>query len=142
MSAGMDHTQILGGMFRIAEAFMPRERETTHPFDLIENEEWIKVYVEIPGISSQDLSVDFFNNKVKIVGIKSIYSLEGGFEVKQKKIRDEDLKLDISLPLAVTNRNNVRVAVDKGVLCISINKAAEAQNSFTMKVGECPRDEA
>ena len=131
----MDAGQVLTGIFRIADAFLPRGEATSFPYDLLENDTFIKIYIEIPGVSPKTLSVDFFNNKMKVVGEKIPYVQED-FHVKTQSIRQDDIDLNIELPMAITDRKNVRVSVDKGILCISIDKNAEADNKFSMKIEE------
>jgi HSP20 family molecular chaperone IbpA len=133
MQDGIDVGQVLTGIFRMADTFLPQKETNSFPYDLLENDTFIKIYIEIPGISPKTLSVDFFNNKMKIIGEKVPY-LQEDFNIKTQNIRQDDIDLNIILPLAITDRKNVKVNIANGILCITINKEAEFDNKFSMKI--------
>jgi HSP20 family molecular chaperone IbpA len=54
----------------------------------------------------------------------------------RKTIKQNDINLKITLPLAVTDQKNVKVSLKNGILSIFIDKEAENKNSFSVKIDE------
>lgn len=116
----------------IMNSFMNLSGSSLHPpCDLAENEEEILVYIDVPGIDKSTINIDFNNNKMIVnANRQKPYDfpssraeiLYGGFEKR------------ITLPMSVTSRNNVRVNLKNGVLKIRIDKSAEGEHSFNVRL--------
>lgn len=152
MSSGQDFISTIGAVMRIADSLLPhREEFIGNDYDLIETDKEIRIYVEVPGVAPGTIGVDFFNNELKLTGKKVPYVLEflrepttdstsGNVEIShtfhKNGIKKNDVKLRILLPLAITNRENVKVSLKQGILSIIIDKEAEGRNSFSVELGE------
>lgn len=144
---GVNIEDLLNNAFRAFGGNIPEENSTPRdivnsfinftgnnihpPCDLAESEEEILVYIDVPGIDKNTISIDFNNNKMIITADrKKPYDITsnrseiiyGGFEKR------------ITLPMSVTSRNNVRVNLKNGVLKIRIDKTAEGEHSFNVRL--------
>ena len=100
------------------------------PVDIINDETNIIVYVDIPGIATEDLQIDFLNNKVEISGERiKPYNTH-----ISKEIIYGSFNRKIILPISVTNSNSVNVTAKDGVLKIVINKEIEERNRFSVSI--------
>jgi HSP20 family molecular chaperone IbpA len=100
------------------------------PVDIINEESNIIVYVDIPGISTDDLYIDFLNNKIEISGER----IKPYNKHINKEIVYGNFNRKIILPINVTNSNSVNVTAKNGVLKIVINKELEEKNKFSVSV--------
>jgi len=99
--------------------------------DIIDTQNNLYVYAEIPGVSESSISVDFFNNKVSISGEKiKRYSNPA---IKHEITYGKFVRC-ITLPISVTNQGNVIVKYTNGVLVLSIDKKKEEQNKFSIGI--------
>ena len=140
MSNHQDFMSTMGTILNIANTLVPPGQGANDtPYDLLENDKEIRIYVEAPGVASNSLEIDFFNDQLKIKGKKEPYTLnenEAEFQFHKRKLKFQDIDLSIRMPLAVTNRANVKVNLTRGILCISVNREAEAENSFRVSIGD------
>tara|TARA_B100000902_G_C27203883_1_gene860528 strand:- start:680 stop:1117 length:438 start_codon:yes stop_codon:yes gene_type:complete len=104
--------------------------------DIVENDKTVLIYVNIPGISSDNIDLDFFNNYVTIKGNRKQPNIENGI-FRKKEISYGKCERKIMLPISVTNQESVKVTIQHGVLIININKETEGQNKFSVS----PREE-
>ena len=103
------------------------------PVDILENNINITIYVDVPGVESKSLDIDFYNNKIEITGNREKpYNLNS---IKQE-ILYGDFTRKINIPISVTNRNSVKVSCKNGVLKITIDKVNEERNRFTVNLEE------
>lgn len=103
-----------------------------HPtVDIVDTKDNLYIYVELPGVDEDTISVDFFNSKVSICGNKiKKYTAQS---LKQE-IAYGQFNRKITLPLSVTNQSNVNVGYKNGVLKLTIDKKKEEQNRFRLGV--------
>lgn len=109
------------------------------PYDVLESDKEILIYAEMPGVTGHNLEVDIFNDQLKIGGKKEPNPLPAGAKEDEytrlkRGINFADPRLSIHMPLAVTNRDNVKVSLKHGLLTIIIDKEAERRNSFKVTV--------
>lgn len=99
--------------------------------DIVDTKNNLYVYMELPGVSEESISIDFFNNKVDINGekVKKYTAVPTKREITYGKFNRK-----ISLPLSVTNKENVSVQYTNGVLKLTIDKKKEEENRFRMGV--------
>ena len=103
-----------------------------HPtIDIVDTKNNLYVYLELPGVTEESISIDFFNNMLSISGekIKRYTAPASKHEITYGKF---DRK--IILPLSVTNQENVLVNYENGVLTLTIDKKKESQNRFVIGV--------
>jgi HSP20 family protein len=103
--------------------------------DIIEDSVNITVYVNIPGVNSESIDVDFFNNRVEVKGKR----VRPYFETDNVAIRKNEIiygafERKILLPFSVTSRESVSINSENGVLVIKVDKAREEQNSFSLRI--------
>ena len=97
--------------------------------DIVNNNDLIIIYVEIPGIERGDIQMSFLNNQLTVIGQKNIpYRNEDN--VEKREIRYGEYKRTIVLPLSVTNKDNVTTSYENGMLIITIDKNKERENQF------------
>lgn len=108
------------------------DKSTWHPvIDMIDTDEKLFVVIEIPGVNSDDIIIDFYNNKLDISGSKKNIYKDKFF---RKEILYGDFKRVINLPICVTNKNNIKTTFKNGVLHIEINKKNEIDKKIRVSV--------
>jgi HSP20 family protein len=101
------------------------------PFDIVDTKNNIYVYIELPGVTEESIGVDFFNNKLSISGEKlKRYTAPAA---KNEIVYGRFIR-KITLPISVTNKDNVNVNYENGILTLIINKKKEAQNRFHIDI--------
>jgi HSP20 family protein len=101
------------------------------PVDIIDSVDHITIYMDIPGITPSKLNVDFYNNQIKISGLREKpYSTSPS---KNEIMYGEFIK-KLTLPISVTNKESVIISAENGVLSIIINKANEEKNRFSLNI--------
>ncbi len=99
--------------------------------DIVDTKKNLHIYMEIPGVSESSIIVDFFNNKLSISGEKTkCYSIPA----TKNEISYGKFIRCITLPISVTNKDNVNVKYNNGVLAVTINKKKEEKNRFSVGV--------
>jgi len=99
------------------------------PVDVVNEEKYIYVYAETPGVQKDDISIDFYNNKLTIITEKKrAYIPPQVSELKYGRI-----ERGITLPICVTRPETVSSVYKDGVLKIRINKLLEEENKFSIK---------
>ena len=97
--------------------------------DIVNHSNYLYLYIEIPGVSKENINVDFYNNKLT-VSIDKIRSYE---EPEVSEIKYGKFERVFTLPICVTKKDSVTVSYVNGVLKIKINKAVEEENKFSLK---------
>jgi HSP20 family protein len=110
----------------------PGSQGNWHPnVDIVDTKNNLYIYAELPGVDENSISVDFFNNKLSISGNK-IKKYSAPPTQRESTYGKFDRK--ITIPLSVTNQNNVIVRYNNGVLKLTIDKKKEEQNRFRLGV--------
>ena len=109
-----------------------------HPsVDIIDTKNNIYVYVELPGIHENSISIDFFNNKLSISGEKiKKHTTHSYTKLCKQEIVYGKFNRELTLPINVTNQKNVTINYENGILTLSIDKKKEEQNRFSMNLKE------
>ena len=103
-----------------------------HPsIDIIDTQNNLYVYIELPGVSEDSINIDFFNNRLSISGEKINIHTDNAFK---REIVYGKFKRTLTLPLSVTNQKNVDVKYVNGVLALTIDKKKESQNKFRIYI--------
>jgi len=108
---------------------------TWQPFmDMIETENYIKIFMDIPNVKKESISVEFFNDNITVSGNK-LNNIKVEEEKVEKFIISEivygKFKRDIKIPISVTNKTNTKVYYNNGLLSIIVDKLREKENTFT-----------
>lgn len=147
MSNGVNIEDLLSNAFRvfggnvdsensnprdILNSFMNLSGNGLHPpCDVAENENDIVIYIDVPGIDKNTINVDFNNNKMTVTGNRE---KPYDFIASRAEILYGQFEKKITLPMSITNRSNVRVSLKNGILKIHIDKAAEGQHGFNVRL--------
>lgn len=107
------------------------QKEWYPSIDIIDTKNNLYVYAELPGVTENSIGVDFFNNELAISGekLKRYTAPSHKNEIVYGKFNRK-----ITLPISVTNRDNVTVKYDNGVLTLIIDKKKEEQNRFRISI--------
>lgn len=100
--------------------------------DISENSTEFLVYVDIPGVKSDSIDIDFFNNNIIVKGDRKRPFTDTTLSCNE--IKYGLFECYITLPIRVTRRESVNIITNNGVLIISINKDMEEYNMFSMRI--------
>jgi len=100
------------------------------PVDVVNEEKTITIYAEIPGINKENITVDFYNNKLTI----SAEKVRTYQSVEVSELKFGRYERVITLPLCVTCQETVGVTYENGVLKITIAKCVEEENKFSIRL--------
>ena len=106
------------------------QKEWQPSIDIVDIENSINIYIELPGVIEDSISIDFFNNRLTVSGEKKKRYTTPSYK---HEIVYGKFKRNIILPINVTNKDNVIVSCVFGVLTIIIDKK-EGQNGFRLGV--------
>jgi HSP20 family protein len=103
------------------------------PVDIVDTNNNMYVYIELPGVTKSSIGVDFFNNKLSVTGEKlKRYTAN---PLKNEIVYGNFMR-KITLPISVTNSGNVNVNYENGVLTLIVDKKKEEENRFHLGVTE------
>ena len=105
--------------------------------DIVQSATTIIVYINIPGVKNDSIDVDFFNNRIIVTGERKKLFSERMTVVKSEIIYGR-FERQITIPISVTNQENVKISSRNGVLLITIDKAAEERNRFSLRLPQAP----
>ena len=100
--------------------------------DIVNTDQHIVIYAELPGVEKENISVDFYNNKITLVVDKN----RPYENPTMSEIKYGHHERTITLPICVTQRETVTVVYKNGVLKITINKQIEEENKFSVSINE------
>ena len=99
--------------------------------DIIDTDTILFLYVEIPGVNTESINISVYNNKLNIAGEK-LKKYTG--ELYKNEIGQGKFDRQIILPISVTNKKNISLTYEDGILTIKIDKTQEELNKFTIKL--------
>lgn len=102
------------------------------PVDIVNDSNYLYLYIEIPGVQKENIDVDFYNNKLTII----IDKIRAYDEPEVSEIKYGKFERVFTLPICVTKKETVSVSYTNGVLKVTINKAIEEENKFSLKPTE------
>lgn len=123
---------IPGGTFQASFSnpfSMTNTRRENIAVDVLEDENNIYIYAEIPGVSRDNITIDVINNQLTI-----IVNRERSYNT-QPQIAERlygRLERKILLPICVTRPDTIHKTYIDGILAITIRKFIEEQNRFTV----------
>lgn len=103
----------------------------TPSYDIIDNNEHMVIYLEIPSVKPDSIKLEFLNNKLSIYGDK-VKPYEG-FPSQGEILYGKFGKV-ISLPVGVTSQNKVETKVENGMLEVKILKLTEQTQKFSVTI--------
>ena len=90
-----------------------QSRSTFPSYDIFYDSNTLLVILEIPGISKEDIKLDFFNNMLTVKGKKQKIIDKNVF---QGEIFYGNFERNIQLPISVTSDQNVSIQLKNGLL--------------------------
>ena len=105
--------------------------------DIVESDSKLFVFIEVPGITSSTAKIDFYGNEIAFYGEKMEPQISNGGSnvfVKKREIKYGEIARKFTIPVCVTNSQNVSVNIEDGLCKIIIDKEAELQNRFTINL--------
>ena len=131
---GQQNSNVSGALSEFLQSQGLNMNEIWQPSaDIVENNNNITVYMNIPGVNNDSIDVDFFNERVVVTGErKRPFSDE--MSVVKNEIIYGSFERHINLPISVANRDSVKISSNNGVLVIVIDKTRENRNRFSLRV--------
>jgi HSP20 family protein len=108
-----------------------QSKSTFPSYDIYYDSDTLLVILEIPGISKEDIKLDFFNNMLTVKG-KKLKIIDK--QVFQGEIFYGNFERHIQLPISVTSDQNVSIQLQNGLLLVTIDVAKELKNKFTINL--------
>jgi len=96
------------------------------PVDVYEDEQGIRLKMEVPGIEEKDIDIQMENNLLTVRGERKLESETREENYHRIERRYGSFTRSFTLPNSV-NPEDVKAAYAKGVLTISLGKRAEAR---------------
>ncbi|PSQ82174.1 MAG: heat-shock protein [Bacteroidetes bacterium QS_8_68_15] len=127
-------------MDRVLESFLPRatgnaadessedarQAVWSPRVDVAETEELYQVHMDLPGLSSSDLEINYQDGTLAVSGERQMEHAEDGTSFSRIERRHGRFYRSFSLPQAA-NADEIEASFDNGVLSISIPKTPESQ---------------
>ena len=102
------------------------------PLTVIDGTDTYDMFVDLPGVRPDDFKISFLNNTVTVKGTRH-QAADGA--MKTAEVQVGNFSRRIHMPFSVSDRANVDVTFQNGVLAIRVNKKAEAGERFEVRVG-------
>jgi HSP20 family molecular chaperone IbpA len=114
-------------------SFMNTSLETSWkpPYDMINGDRFISIFIELAGVEQGNIHIDFKNNKMTVKGERKRFSEEESFV---REIIYGIFERRISLPISVTKKENVEASFINGILRITIDKEKEGEHNFSVNL--------
>lgn len=103
--------------------------------DLIDRHNDILLYVYLPGVDRQSISVDFFNDIISIRGEREFINISDIVNRSQEIVYGE-FERRIKLPMSITRRESVSITFENGVMFVTIDKNVENSNRFSLTLDD------
>ena len=103
--------------------------------DLIDRHNDILLYVYLPGVDKQSISVDFFNDIICIKGERNFINISDIVNRSQEIVYGE-FERRIRLPMSITRRESVSITFENGVMFVTIDKNIENSNRFSLTLDD------
>lgn len=101
--------------------------------DIVENTTTIIVIMNIPGVDTDSIDIDFFNNRILIKGNRP-NPWANDINVRKSEIIYGQFERRVDIPISVTSPESITIDSEKGVLYITIDKSREERNRFSVRV--------
>ena len=101
--------------------------------DIDESRSVLLIKINIAGVEDEDLKIDFYNNLLKIGGVRNHHTEENLVSIKSE-IPHGQFEREIILPISVTSQESVNIETKNGMIFIRIDKEREERNRFSINV--------
>lgn len=105
----------------LSNGFQSFTRTNHHLIDIVENDIYVHVYIEIPGIKPDTIDVDIINNIVRVKGIIEKPYNNDMIIIKNERTYGHFEKV-LTIPYRVISQESVVAIASDGVLDIRIQK--------------------
>ena len=127
------NTAIIGRIFNTIISYSNKGEFEWNPLvDILEDKNYIYIIVDIPGVISSSIELNFFNNKIEISGERIIKN--NTENVIKNEINDGKFCRELTIPLSITKKESISYTTELGVLEIKIDKNNEKENKFSIKI--------
>ena len=92
--------------------------------DLVETEEGYRLHLDLPGLSKEDVKINFHNNTLTVSGKRSAETEEEGSEYVRVERTFGHFYRSFSLPRTIDGEN-IEASFDNGVLTVFVPKHEE-----------------
>ena len=101
--------------------------------DIVDTPNSLYLYLDIAGVLPTSISIDVLNNKLSIAGDRiRKYSCD---TVTNEIIYGKFIK-HVTLPISITNKDNIVISYNDGILVLTVDKKKEQENRFVINL--CP----
>ena len=100
-------------------------------YSIFYDKETLLIVLEVPGLTKENIKLDFFNNTLTVKGEKPQIISKPIF---QGELFYGNFERNIQLPISVTSNENVSIEMKDGLLLISIDVIKEFKNKFTINL--------
>jgi len=100
-------------------------------YDIVENNEELLVYIDLPGVLKDNITVEF---KSTVLKLSFVRNKPYDHQVIKNEIYYGNFEKNIQLPISITNKNSVKLTHKNGVLVVRVDKNTETSQGFSMVV--------
>jgi len=107
------------------------------PTDIFETDAEVTVFMQLPGVPTDSIDIDFYNNIVTVRGERPRpFDMPDGnsHRLRQNEIHYGLFERKLRLPMNVVSEESVSIRAENGMLIIIIDKTHEARNRFSVRV--------
>ena len=104
--------------------------------DIINEENLITIFAEVPGVKLDDLNIEIDNNKLTIQCEKKCSNSRQSNRNNTNEIKYGRMTRTITLPFCITEEKTICTTLSHGILKIVVNKLIEDKNKFIVKPTE------
>ena len=101
--------------------------------DVVDTDEELKVFVDLPGVDRASINVEFFNNQIMISGERECPYV---CKALKKELSYGSFSRKITVPMSITRKDGITKEFKDGVLVLTIDKSVEKENKFNMRMDE------
>ena len=131
---GQQNSNVSGALSEFLQSQGLNMNEIWQPSaDIVENNDNVSLYMNIPGVNNDSIDVDFFNERVVVTGERKRPFSDEMTVVKNEIIYGK-FERHVNLPISVSNRDSVKISSNNGVLLIVIDKTRESRSRFSLRV--------
>ena len=103
--------------------------------DIVDTQNSLYVYLDIAGVLPTSIYIDVLNNKLSIAGEKIKKYTSDSDVITNEIIYGKFVKY-VTIPISITNKDNIVVSYTDGLLTLVIDKNKERENRFVINL--CP----
>ena len=131
---GQQNSNVSGALSEFLQSQGLNMNEIWQPSaDIVENNDNVSLYMNIPGVNNDSIDVDFFNERVVVTGERKRPFSDEMTVVKNEIIYGK-FERHVNLPISVSNRDSVKISSNNGVLLIVIDKTRESRSRVSLRV--------